>query len=254
MHVHRTGDTAAETSRRRQRAASVALHDQRLVVRVQLSRVGRERDLRVMGRNAGRASVLVGPVFAHTEHVLGHRHRAPGDAPVLGVRAGDRVLRGPARHAAGHRATPEPRGRRAPGVHRPAGGEVHAGAGHVPCGSVRRRRLLVEHAQSGHLDVQRVLRVHVHRPGHHAHVRADRLEHRAPVRGHQRGDRVQAHGLSGGRGGGVRPQPPWPRLSTPATGVDVRRPHRGRHVQQSGGHGRPPIRYKYKIITKKQYL
>jgi len=184
MHVHRTGDTAAETNCRRQCAISVVLLVQRLVVRVQLSRVGRVRDRRGVGRNGGRASVRDRPFVAHTEHVLGNRHRAPGDAPVLGVWAGDHVLRGPARHAAGHRATPEPRGRRAPGVHRPAGGEVHAGAGHVPRGSVRRRRLLVEHAQPGHLDVRCVLRVHVHRPGHHAHVRADRLEYRAPVRGH----------------------------------------------------------------------
>lgn len=123
------------------------------MVRVQLGRVGRVRDRRGVGRNGGRSSVRDGPVVAHTEHVLGHRNRAPGDAPVLGVRAGYHVLREPARHAAGNRATPKPRGRRAPGVHQPAGGEVHAGAGHAPRGSVHRGWLLVEHAQPGHLDV-----------------------------------------------------------------------------------------------------
>lgn len=163
MHVHRTSDTSAETSHRQQRAASVVLlHVQRLVVHVQLNRVGCLCDHRGVGRSGGRSSVFDGSVVAHTEHVLGHRCCTPGDVTVLSVRTGDYVLCGPALHAAGHRATPEPRGRRAPGVHRPADGDVHGGAGHVSRGSVLRRLLLVELAQSGHLDVLRVLRVHVH--------------------------------------------------------------------------------------------
>jgi len=143
MLVHRTCDTAAETSRRRQRAASVELHVQRLVVRFQHSRVGRVHGRRGVGPSGGHASIRDGTVVSHTEHVFGRRHRAPGDAPVFGVYAGDHVLCGPAHHAAGHRATPEPRGRRAPGVHRPADGEVHSSAGHVPRGSVRGGQLLV---------------------------------------------------------------------------------------------------------------
>jgi len=108
------------------------------VVRVQLGRVGRVLGQRRVDCSGGHASVHCRPVGAHTEYVLGHRHLGPGDAHVLGVHAGSRVLRGPAPYAAGHRAAPEPHGRRAPGVHRPDGGQVHAGAGHVPRGPVRR--------------------------------------------------------------------------------------------------------------------
>jgi len=143
MHVHRTRDTAAATSRRRQRAVSVELHVQRLVVRFQHSHVGRVHGHRGVGCSGGHASIRDGTVVSHTEHVLGGRHRAPGDAPVFGVYTGDHVLRGSAHYAAGHRETPKPCGRRAPGVHRSAGGEVHSSAGHVPRSFVRSRQLLV---------------------------------------------------------------------------------------------------------------
>lgn len=137
MHVNRTGDTEAETGQRR-RKTSVTLCVPCLVVRVQLGRVGCVPGQRRVDRSGGHARVHDRPVGAHTEHVLGHRHLAPGDAHVFGVHAGSRVLREPAPYAAGHRAAPEPHGRRAPGIRRPDGGQVHAGASHVPYRPVRR--------------------------------------------------------------------------------------------------------------------
>lgn len=167
-------------------------------------RVPGGRRVRLGGR---RGRVENGTVAAHAEHLVDRGHRAGGRAHVHGVRVGGRVLGAPAPDAVGHRAAAGARGRGAARrAARPAGGgAVRLRAGHVPRGAVRRRRAPVVRAQLGrHVDVLRVLRVPVHRPGRHAHVRADIVEHRAPVPRGQRRDRAEVRGLPEGPAGGVR--------------------------------------------------
>lgn len=201
MLFHRAGGVTEKTQRRRRRR----IHVQHAVVRGQLDgvvRVPGRRRLRLGGR---RERVENRTVAAHAEHVVDRRHRAGGRAHVHGVRVGGRVLGAPAPNAVGHRAAAGARGRRAGGrVARPVrGGAVRVRTGHVPRGAVRRRRASVVLAQHGrHVDVLRVLRVPVHRPGRHAHVRADIVEHRAPVPRSQRPDRTEIRGLPEGPGNG----------------------------------------------------
>lgn len=192
------------------------------MVRVQLGRAVRVPGVRP-GRGVGRpAHRQDGPVAAHAEHLLGRGHGAADLARVHRVRDARDLLGGPAPHAADHRAAAETRGRRAGHVPRAAGGAVLDRAGRRPRGPVRRGRARVVHAQLDQLDVRHQLRVPVHRPGRDAHVRADRVEHRAPVRGHQRGRRGETGGLQAYRGRG----PPLPPAATAR--AEIRQEHRFR--------------------------
>lgn len=240
MPVDSPGETETRRLPRRRRRRRRRIRVQHTVVRVQLGRAVRVSGVRP-GRGVGRsASGQNGPVAAHAEHLLGRGHGAADLAGVHRVRDGRDLRCGPAPHAAGHRAAAETRGRRAGHVPRPAGGAVLDRAGRRARGPVRGGRAHVVRAQLDQLDVRGQLRVPVHRPGRDAHVRADRVEHRAPVRGHQRGDRGEnvAHRA---RPSGRVPPPPPARVA--AARAEIRQEHRFRVHRVDRAGRRPRLRY-----------